>query len=188
MKLLSILFLLVFISCEQQPEVGTEEDKVGKSTFTTTDISEEYYGIYSSTCKADSALEFGQGKEISITLDSGAPVMTVKEYGESDCRTLLVTRSYELAFKVESQLYESPSQIINILEIEYISSTLHLNHSAYNGYWDCGFTANLDTDYVLNSPCRSNLDNTIEKYEIKKVSNNQVTLQKNLETITLTKQ
>ena len=72
--------------------------------------------------------------------------------------------------------------------IEYLSSNLMLNHSAYAGYWDCGFTASIDIDYPLNSSCLSNLDGNTANYKLEDLGSDQFRLTGNQEIITLTKQ
>lgn len=189
MKLVSILFLLIFISCEENPSTGSEDgSRVESSTIEIVDISPDFYGEYLSECSADSSLEFGQGKIYTLSLSSGAPSLTITEYGEANCQTLLATRSYSLGFKVESHISIIENETRNKLEIEYIESNLMLNHSAFDGYWDCGFTASLDTLYPLNSVCQSNLNGDVEKYDIQDTGDDQYKLIGPSETITLTKQ
>ncbi len=188
MKLLSILFLVLFISCEEQGSAEGENNELkGASAAIISDISSDYYGDYSSSCIPDSDLEFGQAKIVELTLDSGAPVVTFKEFGESNCLTLTATREYSLGFTVESHFIESENEINNYLEIEYLESSLTLNHSAYEGYWDCGFTASTHTKYALNSPCQANKDGDLEEYRIEEVSATQYKIIGSSETITLTK-
>jgi hypothetical protein len=191
MKLLTLTFLFIFISCEEganTQEAQGSQDANSTEISNITDVTADYYGTYQSDCIADSDLEFGQGKEITIILDAGSPVFEVKEYGEATCLTLLATRSYDLAFEAESVLDIEAQTTTTTLEIEYISSTLRLSHSAYNGYNSCGFTASLDIDYVLASPCEPNLDGNVDNYLIEDLGASQFSIQNNSETITLTKQ
>ena len=191
-KLIAALLLVTFISCEQNTQTEVKEDGSieTKSTTTSEDISSDYYGVYTSLCISDSNLEFGQGRITELTLDSGNPTIVIKEYGEADCRTITATRSYELDAIVESRTTISGETVStsNNLSIEYISSTLTLNHSAYAGYWDCGFTASIDIDYPLNSSCLSNLDGNTANYKLEDLGSDQYRLTGSEEIITLTKQ
>jgi hypothetical protein len=192
MKLLTILFLLIFISCEQTTETEVKEDGSieTKSNITPTDISSDYFGDYISLCHDNSSLEFGQGRIVELTLDSGSPTLVIKEYGEVDCRTITATRSYSLDAVVEttSTTFGGVVTTSTDLSIEYLSSNLMLNHSAYAGYWDCGFTASIDINYPLNSSCLSNLDGNTTTYKFEDLGSNQFRISNYIETITLTKQ
>lgn len=192
MKLLSILFLLIFISCEKSTETEVKDDGSieTKSTTTSEDISSDHYGIYLSNCIADASLEFGQGKIVELTIDLGAPSFIIKEYGEHDCRTLTATRSYSVDAIVEvvTNISKEGVETSNNLSLEYLSSNLMLNHSAYAGYWDCGFTASIDIDYPLNSSCLSNLDGEVANYNFEVMGSDQYKITNGSESITLTKQ
>lgn len=180
-KILALLFMsFLFIGCEQAQE--QQEDQSADSTPAETkatsieDVSNDYFGEYHSLCTTErldneGPISMQTAKIVKVSLDYGDPVITVEEYAEADCRTLLVTRKYEIDHTVELALFDSGEK--TTLKFDYTSSSFTLNHSAYDGYNSCGFVASTDTEYLLNSPCQPNLDGKSGRYSISDQGNGQ---------------
>lgn len=172
MKFLLSLLLLTFISCNGASE---GEATVNDGTSQVEDVTAEYLGEYHTGCTQEvlenpAAISFMTAKIVKVHLDHGNPYLFVEEYAEANCTTLLVTRKYEVDFVMENTFFQG-ELVDTSLKLDILSSSFTLNHSAYNGYNDCGFPASQSIEYLLGSPCTPNLDGKQESYQVEDLGN-----------------
>ena len=167
MKLLTILSLIIFISCEQSEKEVVEESKSGtqKSKPFTNDISHEYYGTYESECIHSGVhMEFGGAYKYQVEFSASGADITLVEYNANPCTQELARRTYQGDFEAEGKNVESVYEVE--VEVEFINSELEILHAAWDGYDECGFAADVDTNYVLTSSCDVNWNDSTAKYAI----------------------
>lgn len=141
---LTILLVLTSIFLSSCKDSGSAAEATAVPATTTAKVAEvdssKYYGSFNSECISSNGQFIGDGFKYEMVLGSSSSVITIKMYGESDCRTLMSTTVHTVDFYMTETKSNEPREFMTI---DWLTGTsLQFNHAAYMGYNNCGFAIN----------------------------------------------